>query len=416
MNGKAVEVIITESPLLAGAIQRQSSINTMATYGHLFDYDYQNHKLCLTAKNPELIARIGYLNQPNTHVIIASDNDAQGELIAQHVKALTANARHSRIHINEVTRQGIQAALNNKKQINTTLADEAAYLRITNLKLKQIEPKGTLTTTSLTLAKSFQSRGRLNALSDYKIEHNGQRYNTRIPKQYENEIKFQYPCAANTRQLATIAAVNNIRSAHHELQELYQNGRLSYIRTDSQTLPRTNPLYPNHTSQESLQDAHYAIHNITPYQSDFERWVYKLNESSVMGDLSCMSVITPVGTFIGIDETLDDVPLTPKSELMLHLALDSDAYTSTIGRASERYESVFFKNGALNSKRVNEVIGQGVRHAPEIVMEGVKKAIEMKPRSSMEQQKEQEDRIVIAQRNKGRSIEVVEHYENGFNM
>ena len=416
MGGKNTQVIVTESPLLSGAIQKVSGIDSMATYGHLFDYKYQSGKLHLTAKNPALIERIGFLNRPNTQIIVATDNDAQGELIAQHLIALTPKAKHSRIHINEVTKSGIASALKKPIAVNELLANEAAYLRLLNLKLSHIEPRGTLTTTSLTLAKSFASRGRLNHLQNYEINHHDQHYKTRLPKCVEGDVQFKLPPPANTRQLAMLAAYNNIQSVHHELQELYQNGRLSYIRTDSTTLPLTNSLYPHHVSSNQLTDSHYAIHNLTPYQTDFERYVYKINESSVKGNTHCMDVVSPIGTFIAVNEPIGNDVLSAKSELMMHLSLDRDAFVSTIGRASERYEKVFFKAGKLNSNRVDEIIKQGHRYVPEIIDNGIKASIAIAAPSLNEQNIEQKNRIEFLAKTKGTSIEISTGDELGILM
>ncbi|WP_229631136.1 toprim domain-containing protein [Vibrio coralliilyticus] len=374
MIGK--EIIITESSITANAIIAISGRDALATYGHVFDYDYINSKLVLVAKNPSLLERLQHLNSPEQRVIIATDNDAQGELIAQHIKALTPTAKHDRVHINDLSKEGIEFAINRPLEINNALANEGAYLRLLNLKLSKIEPRGTLTTTSITLADSFISRGRLNELDNFTLRVAGEEFHVRFPEKLGGSIEHTLlPEPAITRNITQLCAVQNIINTHNSMQSLYESRKLSYIRTDSRILPNVNAVYQHHTSNEVLSEAHYAIHNLSPYHSDIERYVFKINNSAKSTDTSVVELRTSIGSMLAINERLTTEPLKPTAELMLHLSLDENSYASTIGRASHTYERMFYKNGSFKPRTVNSIYYEGSKHVPEIVNHGLKHVI-----------------------------------------
>ncbi|MGD8116827.1 toprim domain-containing protein [Vibrio sp. TRT 29B02] len=374
MNGR--RIIISESPLAASAIQRASGIDVMATYGHLFDYQYINKSIGLVAKNPNLVKQIALQNSPDQTLIIATDNDAQGELIAQHIQAITPRATHQRIHISELTKDGIQNALSRPVPVNHQLANEGAYIRMLNLKLSKLEPRGVLTTTSITLAKSIEDRGRLNQLQNYTIAHKGQEYYTRYPEALEKNLDaVLQPLPAVTRNLTMLAAFQNITNIHNAMQDLYQARRLSYIRTDSPVLPQTNLLYSEHISETVLDSAHYAIYNLTPYQNDIERYVYKINESAVSNRHHALEVRTSLGSILAIDEPLPIGELRPACELMLHLSLDENAFASTISSAAQKYEKVFFTGSYLDDSSVSRIRSKAQRLVPDIYERGIKSII-----------------------------------------
>ncbi|MCG9578601.1 toprim domain-containing protein [Vibrio tubiashii] len=370
-------VIITESPMTAARIQAAIGGDTMATYGHIFDFVYKDNKLGLQGKNPALIERLGFLNESGMNIVLATDSDSQGELIAQHVKALTPSATHIRVHINELTPHGINTALRSPFAISDAKANEAAYLRLLNLKMAKIEPRGTFTTTSITLAKSFALRGRLAELEDYNVECQGKTLYTRFAKKLNGEfIGVRRPPPANTRQIAQLAASQNNLSIHNELQELYQAGRLSYIRTESRTLPMSNEIYTHHVSDERLNEAHYAIHNLTPYSSDLEQLVFKINDTARTSSMNVLEIHTSIGNFIALDRPLAAKKLRPAAEIMMHLSLDSDSYVSTLGRSSEKYARVFFNGERYNERAAERVMRQGNLYTPDIVEHGVKHIVQ----------------------------------------
>ncbi|CCO46830.1 hypothetical protein VIBNISOn1_190049 [Vibrio nigripulchritudo SOn1] len=399
MSGK--KVVFAESPITASNIHRASGMDAMATYGHLFDYEYINNKIGLVAKNPVLVERIALQNTPSQTLILATDNDAQGELIAQHIQALTPRAIHHRVHIKELTKDGIESAISRPTKVNHQLANEGAYVRLLNLKLRKLEPRGILTTTSVTIAKSIETRGRLNQLNNFTISHNGQEYFTRFPSELEKHVKgVTPPLPAITRNITMLAAFQDITNVHAALQELYQTRRLSYIRTDSAVLPSSNLLYDEHISEEGLKSAHYAIYNLTPYSSDLERYVYKINESAVSSNYHALTVKTSLGNVIALDEPMPNCILRPSSELMLHLSLDDDSFASTISSAAQRYERLFYKGRGLDESLVAGVRAKARKLVPEVYEKGIKHVLKTDNPITTEHVREQRQALEKVAKNK----------------
>ncbi|MEI8659441.1 toprim domain-containing protein [Vibrio sp. Hal054] len=376
----SVRTVITESPITANRIRSQTNERTMATYGHLFDYAYEHGQLQLHAKTPNLVAHIANLNDPQQLITIATDSDQQGELIAAHIRALTPRATHQRVVINRLDKEGIEQSLQRPLPFNDALANEGAYLRVLNLKLSlQRQRNQFLTTTNITLAKSFDMRGRLDNLENYTIEHESRKFQFRIPKVDVSSLDVTKAHPATTRQLTTLAAYDNRVDIMERLQRGYEDLRVSYIRTDAKLLPPSNTAYEHHIMNGELKSAHYAIYNLVPYSEDEERHIYKLNETAVSkGTPHALRVIANSGCYVAIDERISSARLSPKAELLLHLSLDTDAFVSSMGRAISTYEPYFYNGQHLKEGVVKSVLNQAERTVPEVLEYGIKHVIEQR--------------------------------------
>lgn len=379
MSSNGDPIIFVESPVASALVHRATGLQTVATYGHIFNYEYENNRLSLKAKNNTLIQEISRFNTLGQSMIIATDDDPQGDLIALHLRSLTPLANHKRTHLNALTGEGIRAAVKTRCSFNDAHAAQGAYIRLLNLKLRLRGRSHYLTTTGITLAKSFLKRGRLNKPTAFTLEHNGQQFYTGLPKhQLVDSLEVMRPSAANTRQVAMLAAMHGIEGVHQQLQELYQSQRLSYVRTESDRLPASNAIYENHTNALGQHEAHTAIHNLVPFQDSLERFVYKLNETATNGQCHVLSVKTDIGNMLALDEPFPTRDLSPTCETLLHLALDPDTFASTIGKSSVKYASYFF-NKTLNTGLINKTLTMAHQIVPEVVDRGIKHTIQTQP-------------------------------------
>lgn len=376
--GHKNQTVIAESPFATSEIGRRFNVSTFATYGHIFDYDIITGQVALVARNTQTIEKLEMLNKANEHVIIATDNDPQGELIASHIRALTPKALHSRVNAAVLYSQTLDEALSKPSSFNDRLAAEGAYLRVMNLKLKKMHQKQFLTTTSIALAKSFTERGRTNHWINHTIEIDNSRLQLKLPSDLTSidPIRVSKPDPCTTKSLMSFAAMANITELHDKLQRLYESSCISYFRTDSTVLPSSNHCYKHHVGSGALGDAHFAIHNLTPPTSELESLIYKINESAVTGDHLAVSVETKLGSLVAVDTALSNAPMTPQSEVLFHLAVDDDSYASTIAKHAPKYAAYLFNGDQLNEALIGKILERSQDVAPELLEHGTKRVIQ----------------------------------------
>lgn len=372
-------VLLTESTVTANIVCRLTGLETFATRGHVYDFALNSNMVTLKPKSVAIVERLRLFNRSDLNLLIATDNDQQGELIASHLKALTPKATHQRINLTALSEQAILNALETPNGFSEKLANQAAYLRVLNLRLKEMAKGGSyLTTTGITLAKSFLERGSARHWINHTVDINGKELYTKLPanmgKIQPINIYKTMPC--NTRSIVTAAVFSNIQNIHQQLQDAYEKQELSYIRTDSHALPTTNAAYSHHVGSAELEDAHYAIHNLTPYESDVTRLVYKINESACSDKIHVVSLESQFGQTIAMDEPLPEHVLSPSQDIMLHLATDPDSYASTITSHSSKYQQFLFNGERVNHGLLERTVKEAQRLLPEIVSVGVKKTID----------------------------------------
>ncbi|MDN3661097.1 toprim domain-containing protein [Vibrio agarivorans] len=373
-------VLLTESTVTANVVCRLTGLETFSTRGHIYDFALEDNIVSLKPKSIPLLERLRLFNRSDLHILIATDSDQQGELIAAHVKALTPKATHQRVHIRSLTSEDIYTAIDRPTGFSEKLATEAAYLRVLNLRLKEQSKGGSfLTTTGLTLSKSLLERGTSREWTNHTVNVGGKELYTKLPPAMNtiHPIKVNKIQPCNTRAIATAAVFSNIPNVHEQLQNAYENQELSYVRTDSTTLPLSNSLYSGHTGTDELNDAHYALHNLTPYDSDLTRLVYKINESACTDNLHAVELESGFGATIAIDEPLPDHRITPEQDIMLHLATDPDTFPSVITSHTPKYRQFLYNGESLNHKLMDSLLLEGKRVMPDLIEHGVKRTIEL---------------------------------------
>ncbi|MCS7200952.1 MAG: type I DNA topoisomerase [Patescibacteria group bacterium] len=131
-------LLIVESPTKARTIRKfLRNFYIIATYGHLFDLPAKEFGLYLENNRikakylplkgkAKIISKIKTLASKNREVLIASDPDREGEMIAFEVKMILNSADHEkikRISVNEITLDAFKKALKEKDDINHNLVN-----------------------------------------------------------------------------------------------------------------------------------------------------------------------------------------------------------------------------------------------------------------------------------------------------
>ncbi|GIW65198.1 MAG: DNA topoisomerase 1 [Candidatus Parcubacteria bacterium] len=133
-----MSIIFVESPTKARTIRRfLKGYYVMPTYGHLFDLPPKEFGLYLKnnqikakyvplrGKN-KIINKIKKLAKENEKILIASDPDREGEMIAFEIKTLLSpqdQLKIKRIFVHEITPSAFYQALKNKIEINESLVN-----------------------------------------------------------------------------------------------------------------------------------------------------------------------------------------------------------------------------------------------------------------------------------------------------
>ncbi len=399
-SGNDIHVIV-ESAYVAVELQRQLTVltdNTQvhATNGHLFDYKMQDGRITLLPLSTNMTERIRRLDGEN--IIIATDSDPQGELIAAHIKQLTPNSKHKRCLFNDITQGGVLSALHrfnqNEFEFNESEALKAALLKITNLKISASKHAGLyLTTTGIDICKQFSKYGRLNQVQSRVFQRQETLYRCNTPKNLGKVCEMARPAPAVTRDIVLQNALaNSNTSTAASLQESFINGKLSYTRTDFAKLPVfAEKQLSDFTLQGHLIDIdlhiefasgapHYALYNLGPPASRDEWLVASQNRTALSSRFSDTSALTFEGGEMLIASTdvisgLDDY-LSPKNELTTLLALSKDASISNLELSAERYRRLFYNGRHLNQRLVTASLNIAEKHYPRLVQEGIHASIE----------------------------------------
>ncbi len=142
-----MKVIIVESPTKAKTISRflERGYLVSATMGHVRDLPQKRFGVKVIAKGDgfifkpqyvsiskkkETIDKLKKLAKEEKEIILATDPDREGEAIAFHAAHFFKDQKISRIVFHEITRQAIEKALKNPRQINMDLVDAQQARRI----------------------------------------------------------------------------------------------------------------------------------------------------------------------------------------------------------------------------------------------------------------------------------------------
>jgi len=138
------KLVIVESPAKAKTIEKYlgTSYRVLATFGHVRDLpestlgiDVEKNfepSYIVPTRSKKTIATLKSAAKNASQVILATDPDREGEAISWHVaKALNLKpSQYKRIEFHEITKEAIQAAANNPRDINIDLVDAQQARRV----------------------------------------------------------------------------------------------------------------------------------------------------------------------------------------------------------------------------------------------------------------------------------------------
>ena len=138
-----MKLVIVESPAKAKTIEKYlgEGFVVRASVGHVRDLPKSNKTAIdikkgfvpnyeVVDKKKDVIAELKKLAKKADEVILASDPDREGEAIAWHVKEVLNLKNPKRIVFNEITKEAVQAALNNPRAIDEDLRQAQEARRV----------------------------------------------------------------------------------------------------------------------------------------------------------------------------------------------------------------------------------------------------------------------------------------------
>jgi len=137
-----MDLIIVESPTKARTLGRflGKNYDLEATMGHIKDLpkstlgiDVEKNFKPLyepILKKKDAVAKIKSKAKSAKRVYIATDPDREGEAIASHVRELISTSKTSRIVFHEITKEAVEAALKNPRDVDGNLVDAQVARRV----------------------------------------------------------------------------------------------------------------------------------------------------------------------------------------------------------------------------------------------------------------------------------------------
>ncbi len=137
-----MRLVIVESPTKAKTIAKflSKEYTVKSSYGHVRDLPKSNMgvdiehdfepKYIIPAKAKTRVSELKKLSQKATEVILATDEDREGEAIAWHLSHALGLDDSKRIVFHEITKKAIEKALDNPRDININLVDAQQARRI----------------------------------------------------------------------------------------------------------------------------------------------------------------------------------------------------------------------------------------------------------------------------------------------
>jgi len=142
LNLTKMKLVIVESPTKAKTISRflGSDFVVESSYGHVRDLpekslgvDIEHNfepKYVILPKAKKRVAELNSKTKKATEVILATDEDREGEAIAWHLSQALKISKMKRIVFHEITESAIKEALKNPRDINMKLVDAQQARRI----------------------------------------------------------------------------------------------------------------------------------------------------------------------------------------------------------------------------------------------------------------------------------------------
>ncbi|WP_390240817.1 toprim domain-containing protein [Vibrio sp. R78045] len=398
-----VNYVIVESRHIGRILQAHldelvANTQVLATSGHLYDYKFHENKIHLVPIQTQAIDAISKLNGKN--IIVATDPDPQGNLIAEHIKSLTPNSEHRRCIFSDLTKSGVLVSLNrfNKRQFefDERNALKGALVKVANLHLRH-NGKGNSghyqTTTGIELAKQFANIGRVNNVTSRTFERNGVHYRCNVPSSFGEATNMGRPSPIVTKQIIANKSLEgrSLNVADH-LQDAFINGRLSYTRTDFSKLPAFSEKIINeyttngdqididHHLEFNGNAPHYAIHNLAAPFSPLERMIQIHNQSSLVTKYNDTNIVTFENGHTLIASANEHCPtrttLPPANECAVLLSLSSDSSPAILESSGARYAKHFYNGNQLNQPIISNTLNIAEKHFPALTSQGLDATLE----------------------------------------
>ena len=136
-------LVLVESPAKCSKIESflGSGYRVMASYGHVRDLPAKDMGLSfngaavqvdyqLSERGANVVQRLAAAAQKATQVILATDLDREGEAIAWHLSEVLGKRTYLRATFNAITRQAVQAAIQNPRAIDLNLVNAQQTRRL----------------------------------------------------------------------------------------------------------------------------------------------------------------------------------------------------------------------------------------------------------------------------------------------
>ena len=135
-------LLIVESPSKANTISKylKGAFEVKSTIGHIkelpekrlsvdIENDFAIEEEVIEDKK-KLVNELKKISKTAPEIIIATDSDREGEAIAAHIASEMDKSKISRVIFTEITKEGVEAGLNNRKEIDEDLVKAATTRRI----------------------------------------------------------------------------------------------------------------------------------------------------------------------------------------------------------------------------------------------------------------------------------------------
>ena len=293
-----MNLVIVESPAKAKTIEKflGKDFKVVSCFGHISDLPSKelgvnvdgdfNPNYIVSDDKKKVVKELKLLADKAKTVWLASDEDREGEAIAWHLtQALDVrNKKINRIVFNEITKEAIHNAIKKPKKINENLVNAQQARRVLDRlvgfelspllwkKIKRGLSAGRVQSVAVRLIvereneiNKFESSSSFKIISSFKTE-NGEIFSCELNQKFDNienvreflinSSNFQHilneiekkpskrsPQAAFTtstlQQEASRKLSFSVNRTMSVAQKLYEQGRITYMRTDSTNLSKT---------------------------------------------------------------------------------------------------------------------------------------------------------------------------------
>ncbi|MBY7854228.1 hypothetical protein KW429_11030 [Vibrio fluvialis] len=408
-------VIIVESPSTAARLSSllsrlNSGYIVTSTKGHLFDYvATASGSYALKPINKHISDSIKTLDGQN--LIIATDMDKQGELIAKHIRMITPNSSHTRCHFNDLSLAGVHRALNGLKkgefEFRNQLADEATMIKLINMRMMSHRAAGFYTTTTnIELVKQWLKHGTFETAQNRTFAINSGYFHCAMPDGQRLASVVRASPVVTKDIILQRTLTNKSLNTMVMLQDSYLIGRLSYVRTDHCFLPVTaanalqeftlcgNEIEHSYMLTYNKNIPHYAIQNLAHPRSEAEILVALQNRSALTSKYNDVLIgTTETGAKVLLNQSKQHVlpESSPEQQISWLLAQSENSSSSNLESSAIKYGKHFFNGGKRNDKLIGITQEIAMREYPMLWEKGlnqlVQEAVEKAPSPSFPSQR-----------------------------